>query len=175
MMADAKRVCASSTGVFSFEPCVVDGCRGVLGPTDVDCPKCMTPDYVREIIRSARAGKHEFKFPIAQTKSSLEEASALQKPAAATTPAPTKIVLSQAQLIGVDLSGALLAGMVAIRTNLHKARLHQTDLEDADLTDAVLTEADLSEARLSRANLDAAKMSGAHMTDVQGAFAFCVY
>ena len=173
MMANEKRICASSTGVFSFDPCVVERCRGILGPTEYACPKCGTPDFVREEIRSARAGKSQFRFPIFKTEHPNVGSSPNTNSAVASTLAPPKITLSRVQLVGVDLSGKVLAGMIAVSVNLHKARLHQTDLMGAELTEAILTDADLSEANLSHANLDAANLSGAHMSDVKGHFAFC--
>jgi uncharacterized protein YjbI with pentapeptide repeats len=74
--------------------------------------------------------------------------------------------LSDAKLIGADLSGINL-----FRTNLRRATLFSADLSGANLSGADLSEATLFGADLSGADLSSANLSGASLfnTDLSGA------
>ena len=74
--------------------------------------------------------------------------------------------LSEAFLLGANLSGANLSG-----ANLNQANLLKTDLSEANLSEAYLWGADLSEANLSGANLSGADLQRATLvdTDLTGA------
>ncbi len=79
-----------------------------------------------------------------------------------------KANLSEADLIGADLSranlyGANLIGANLSRANLYGANLIGADLYNADLSRANLSEADLFRADLSRANLSEADLFGADL------------
>ena len=83
-------------------------------------------------------------------------------------------ILDQAQLDGVELSGAALgsANKAWMRgINLYKARLAGSHLVRSRLSSANLSHADLSGAYLAEAWLDGANLSGAHLcgTDLTGA------
>lgn len=172
MMANAKRVCASSTGIFSFEPCVVDGCRGVLGPTDVDCPKCRTPDRVRQIIRSARTSPKEYTFPFKLSNNLSKGSSGGEVESTLSPELSLKINISWAQFAGANLSEigqTLLVGMSAESANLQnsnfsRSNLTNADLRNADLTGACLAEANLREAQMRGAKLIVASLQGADLS-----------
>ena len=68
--------------------------------------------------------------------------------------------LSKADLSNKDLRGANLSGALLYKTNLNK-----TDLRGANLSNAVLLEADLSEANLSEADLRGAILSNADLRE----------
>lgn len=165
MMGDAKRVCASSTGVFSFEPCAVDGCRGVLGPTDVDCPKCRTPDYVRQIIKSARTSPKEFTFPFTLSESVSKGSSVDEIQSTSNPEVSSKITISGAQFAGVNLSDMeqTLVNMSADSANLRNSNFSRSNLTNADLRNADLTGACLVEANLSKAQMRGAYLSSANL------------
>jgi hypothetical protein len=70
--------------------------------------------------------------------------------------------LSRAQLIGADLYGADLTAAQLIGADLTEAYLRQVPLTRADLTGAQLAGADLREADLDRADLTGADLTGAN-------------
>lgn len=179
MMANAKRVCASSTGVFSFDPCVVERCRGILGPTDVSCPKCGTFNSVREEIQSARTRPNGFTFPIRLSESLRKSSSAVEEESTPSPEVSSIITISWAQFAGVNLSDLerTLVSMSAYSANLRnsnfsRSNLTNADLRNADLTGACLVEANLSEAQmrgayLSSANLINACLNAANLTNAR--------
>jgi hypothetical protein len=71
-----------------------------------------------------------------------------------------EINLSEARLVGADLSGAILTEADLTRSYLHQAKLSGADLNGADLRGAILTEADLSRAYLHQAKLNGANLTG---------------
>jgi hypothetical protein len=71
-----------------------------------------------------------------------------------------EIDLSEARLVGADLSGAILTEADLTRSYLHQAKLSGADLNGADLRGAILTEADLSRAYLHQAKLNGANLTG---------------
>lgn len=75
------------------------------------------------------------------------------------------VVLSKAQLSGVDLRGAALAGASFAGASLVGACLVDVDLAGADLSGADLTDADLTGACLAGAVLDDALFAGAKLVD----------
>ncbi|WP_062529610.1 pentapeptide repeat-containing protein [Demequina rhizosphaerae] len=84
------------------------------------------------------------------------------------------LYLAEAQLSGLDLSGAdlsdaVLAGAELKGTDLSGADLSEADLSGADLSGADLTGASLAEADLSRADLSGADLTGADLTEVDAA------
>ena len=72
-----------------------------------------------------------------------------------------EINLSQARLLGADLSGAILTEADLNRIYLHQANLSGANLKGADLRGAILTEADLNRAYLHQAKLNGANLTGA--------------
>jgi uncharacterized protein YjbI with pentapeptide repeats len=62
---------------------------------------------------------------------------------------------------GLDLSGAVLAGIKGVNAELPGVRLRSADLTGALLARANLEGADLSDARLEGANLSGARLAGA--------------
>lgn len=79
--------------------------------------------------------------------------------------------LSRADLSGADLSGAYLSGADLSGADLSGALLHEADLSRADLSSASLLRADLLRADLSSADLSNAYLSRAGLifADLSGA------
>jgi uncharacterized protein YjbI with pentapeptide repeats len=75
----------------------------------------------------------------------------------------TFILLSEANLSGINLSGADLRVANLNSSDLRGADLSVADLSDADLSDADLSGVNLSEANLSGANFSEANLSGADL------------
>jgi uncharacterized protein YjbI with pentapeptide repeats len=73
--------------------------------------------------------------------------------------------LNEADLNGVNFSGADLRIAHLRRANLFRADLRGANLSGADLSDANLREANLSEADLTKANLNGAMLSNAFVRD----------
>lgn len=73
----------------------------------------------------------------------------------------TRLSLRGADLIGVDLSEALLGRAILKETNLSNAYLVKANLREADLSGSILRDADLRDADLVKANFYMANLSGA--------------
>ncbi|GGO62944.1 hypothetical protein GCM10012289_08700 [Nonomuraea cavernae] len=72
--------------------------------------------------------------------------------------------LALARLVGADLTGAKLAGADLIGADLTGAKLTDADLTSADLIGAMLTRADLTDAILADADLTGALLTRADLT-----------
>lgn len=78
----------------------------------------------------------------------------------------TCAVLSRAALVGVKLSGATLFGAKLSGAVLNRAELVNANLTGADLSRASLSDATLSDARLARTDLTGAFLDGADLSCV---------
>jgi len=77
-----------------------------------------------------------------------------------------KIVFSEAQLKGTNLSSAQLEGANLIRARLEGANLMEAQLKGASLSVAQLKGANFGGARLEGADLSSAQLKGANLEDV---------
>lgn len=80
--------------------------------------------------------------------------------------------LSESNMAGMNLAGAVLSGGRFVRADLRRVNMVRADLTGAKLAEATLVSSDMTGAILYKANLARADLSDANMSMVNAAWAF---